>query len=117
MVQRRALQPASPSVVAQYGKDREGTVDAKVREIVGDLEQVKRELQAFSETAELLSQPEIFEQYKGEWVALYDSRVCAHAATLDDILRLVDEQGLPRRNTLVDFIDDGTVNLILHVER
>ena len=85
-----------------------------IQEMIGSHEQVAEELRAFSETAKLLSQPELYERYKGEWVALYDRRVRAHGASLDNIFQQIDEQGLPRRNTLIRFIDDGTKTLVLY---
>ena len=93
----------------------EERMDAKtLPALAGDEKQIVEELRAFNETAKLLSQPEVWEQYKGEWVALYDRRVRAHSKTFDHVLQEVDKQGLPRRNVLIRFIDDGTVNLILN---
>ncbi len=89
-------------------------IDEEHLKIIGDPKQAVKELAEFSETAKLLSRADICNQYRGQWVALYESSVRAHAETLEDILRQVDEQGLPRGQTLVHFIDDGTRTLILN---
>lgn len=92
-------------------------IDAELQEIIGDPKEALEESRQFSETAQLLSQSEIYERYKGEWVALYDRDVRAHSKTLKGILKQVDVQGLPRGQTLIHFIDDGTRTLILHASR
>ena len=82
-----------------------------------DAQRIITELDKFRETAQILSSRELSDRYKGGWVALYSSAVCAHGKTLEAVLDQVDAQGLPREHTLIHFIEDESRTMILHAHR
>ena len=84
--------------------------------LIGDPKQAAQEMRAFHKTSMLLSsrrRPRIIDRYPGEWVALYDNRVCAHAETREAVLAEIDAMGIPRAQTLVRFINDKPRTMIL----
>jgi len=83
--------------------------------ILGDPRAVDRELRAFKRTARVLSSktPRLIDEYPKQWVALYNAKVQAHAATLQSLLAQVEERGLPRGHVIVRYIDRTQRTMIL----
>ena len=65
------------------------------------------EMKAYARTSEFLHSKfgELLSRHPGKWVAAFDERVCAHADTLDRLLEILDEYGIPRQLAVVRFLD------------
>ncbi len=83
----------------------EGRLDATTRH---EAERFQRDI-AFL----LNSKPELVAKYADEWVAVRDQEVVAHAKELPSLLADLDELGIPRAHTLIDFLTTKDEVLIL----
>ena len=89
-------------------------MEAVVRKL-GNLADLARDLQRFRNSARLLSsrQARLIEKYPKQWVAVYRGRVRAHARTLQNLMREIDEKGLPREDVITRFVDKNQRTFIL----
>ena len=83
--------------------------------IIGDPKQIDEELSQFRETTKMLSSqsPRMIEEYPHQWVALYGDEVKANGSTLRVVLNAIDEQGLPKGQVIVRFIEKNHRTMIL----
>ena len=93
-------------------------MDDDVRTILEQLgipAEVVRELKAFSRSARSLSNqyPQLVDRYPNQWVAVLDGKVRAHGRTFHEVMKKVDQEGLPREHAVVRFIDKGERVMIL----
>ena len=86
-----------------------------IHELIGDPRKVAEDLQAFRETAKLLSSrhTRMVERYPDQWIALHSGEVKAHGDSIEAVLREIDELGLSRDQTIVRFIDREPRTMIL----
>ena len=86
-----------------------------IREQFGDPTEVIRELREFSRSARGLDKqlPDLLDRYPEQWVAVLDGEVRAHGYTFDEVMQKIDQEGLPRRRTLVRFIEKDHRTMIL----
>lgn len=89
--------------------------EQKARELFGDPQQVGSRLRAFRESARVYSSshPRLVDEYRHQWVAVYDGRVQTHAGSIGDLLEQIETAELPRRDVLVRFIEEDQRALIL----
>lgn len=79
------------------------------RQVVEGMEKLQRSADAYD--ANLL---EYRERYPRQWVVLHDGELVAHADTIDEVLAMVDEAGIPRRpGTILRFIETEDITYIL----
>ncbi len=74
-------------------------------ELIGDPEQLARELEAFSRAARRFHtrQDWFRERYAGQWVAVYEEKLLA-AETSDGLFAEMDRNGIPRDAAYVRFV-------------
>jgi hypothetical protein len=86
-----------------------------ILEIIGNPNDVDRELRDFRKSAMVLSskQHHLIQEYPEEWVAIYEGKVKAHGKSHELVLKKVDGQGIPRRQILVRFISKKPRAMIL----
>lgn len=84
-------------------------------DVLGQPEDVMRELERFSDDARVLStrQSALIERYARRWIAILDGAVVASADSLQGVLAAADGRGLPRRRLVVRFIDRAQRTMIL----
>ena len=89
--------------------------EQSILEQLGDPADVARELKAFCQSARSLDRqlPDLVDRYPNQWVAVLDGKVRAHGRTLQDVIKKIDQKGLPREQTIVRFIDKGERVMIL----
>jgi hypothetical protein len=82
---------------------------------IGDPADVARELKAFSRSARSLDKhfPDLVDRYPEQWVAVFSGKVRAHGPTFSEVMKKIDQEGLPRDRTIVRFIDKGERAMIL----
>ena len=87
-------------------------------ELVDDLHRFFDEMEAFRETADLLSssQERMIDQYPGQWVAVHSGQVKAHGDSIESVLNEVDSKGLSREQAIVRFIDKEPRVMILRCD-
>lgn len=92
-----------------------GLSEEEVLEIIGDPREIARASELFRKSIDaLLSQEsKLMKRYPQEWVAFYDGRLRAHDKSLDAVLEMLDAKGLPRGETLVEFLETEPRNLIV----
>jgi hypothetical protein len=88
--------------------------ETELRRLIGDPKVVDAELAQFRRSAEKFeSDLRLVEEYAGQWVAVYEANVVAHSRTLSDLMRQIDEKGLPRGQTFVGYVERTPRKLIL----
>ena len=87
----------------------------KLLEMVGNPEDVYRDLQSFRRSTQLLSSEHLrfIDQYQKKWVAIYDGQVVASADTLPELLASTDARQLPRQSIVARYIDRDQRTMIL----
>lgn len=83
--------------------------------MLGDPKRVDEELRRFQKATQVLSAgyPRLIDEYPSQWVAVYDGKVRAHAATFQLLMTLVDEKKLPRSHTIVRYVGETQRTLIV----
>lgn len=91
------------------------TIERDVREALGDLRQASEDLRAYGESVEgfLEQYDRLLESHSGQWVAFYEGAVRVSGQSIEDVLRELDEAGLPRRRIHVRYMDPEPVSMIL----
>ena len=89
--------------------------EQEVIDLIGDPQEVDKSLTAFRKSARKLSsrQSKMMERYPQEWVAIHAGRVKARGASMDSVLKEIDEKGLARSETILRFIEIEPRTLIL----
>ena len=82
---------------------------------LGNAHQVYVGLKDFSRRVELMDtkRAELIKLHPDKWVAMHDVDLVAVADTLDEVLLLLDQQGIPRRETIVEYMDTERRNMVL----
>ena len=72
-------------------------------------------LRKFSEETKALADlwDELIKTYPDQWIAFHDKHVASHADTLDEIVSLIDKEGLPRNNVIFRYVESEPTTLIL----
>ncbi len=83
-------------------------------EIIGDTQQIARELAAFKVSAQVFSsgRPRLIDEHPEEWVAVSNSDVIA-AASLEDLFSKLEQDGIPREHAVIRYIDRNQRAFIL----
>jgi hypothetical protein len=86
-----------------------------IREQIGDPADIVRELQEFDRSARSLDKqlPDLVDRYPDQWVAVLDGKVRAHGRNFDEVMQKIDQEGLPRKRTLVRFLEKDPRAMIL----
>ena len=87
----------------------------EILELIGDPRQFVHAHDAYGRSAAYLSEHwgELLASYPGEYVAVHEGAVVAHAPSLHELMRSLDSQSIPRGRTAVRFIDDSDTVLLL----
>jgi hypothetical protein len=83
--------------------------------MLGNPAELAKELRSFRKAARVLSSdhPRLIIKYPKQWVAIYRGSVTAHSATLDSVLKKLQEKGIPKEQTIVRYIDRNRRTMIL----
>lgn len=89
--------------------------ETTLAEIIGDPKVVDAELQKFRKDSRILSSRRVnlIAKYPKRWVAIYDGKVQADAMSLKQLLMTMDEQGLPRQEAVIRYVDRNLRRMIL----
>ena len=84
-------------------------------EEMGGADRVHDEIVAYSRRVQRLDArwKQLLEEYPDKWVAVANDEIVAVGNTLDEVLRATDEQGVPRADVVVEFLDTNPISLIL----
>ena len=86
---------------------------SEVWEMLGDPNEVARDLQQFRRSVEVSSSSPVMDQYSMQWIAVYDGEVRASSKDFDELLSIIDQSEFPRENTLFRFMDPNPRIFIL----
>lgn len=106
----------SVSRISQEDKLEENAMSQPtLSEIIGDPKRLDADLQKFQKDTKLLStkQENFLKQYSDRWIALYDGKVRADAASMNLILTKLDELNLPREQVVIRFMNQKSHRMIL----
>ncbi|HEY3778172.1 MAG TPA: DUF5678 domain-containing protein [Rhizomicrobium sp.] len=88
--------------------------------VVGDFfesnaEEIASALSVFRESARVFSsnRSRLIDQYENKWAAAHDGRIVAVADTVDSLLAILAENGVPANESMVRHIDREPKTLIL----
>ena len=86
-----------------------------ILEQIGDPADIARELKEFSRSTRSLDKqlPDLVDRYPDQWVAVLDGKVRAHGRTFEEVMQKIDQEGLPRKRTLVRFLERDPRAMIL----
>lgn len=81
--------------------------EKEVREMLGDLHQLDKEMRAFNKSARKLLSTwgKIMEEYPQEWIGFHSGRVRAHGPSIDFVLKELDAKGFSREQAIVRFVE------------
>ena len=82
---------------------------------LGGASQIHEGLQAYSQRVEHMEtlRPELLERHPNKWVAMADGEVVVVADSMTDLLKVVDDRGIPRTGLVVEYLDTEPRNMIL----
>jgi len=82
---------------------------------VGSPEEIYQELAKFRRDVTLLAQqrPNLVKKHPNKWIAFYDGKVVFIADTLEELLQIVDKEGLPRDRVVTQFLSTEKKIMIL----
>ena len=88
---------------------------AEVAEEIGPLDELRRELEEFSRSAQVFSEDatRLIDKYPEQWVAVINGDVATVADTFEDVMAHLDDQGLPRAQAMVRFVSSSPRTMIL----
>jgi hypothetical protein len=86
-----------------------------IEELLGDPNDNARDIEAFDKEARAMAShwDELVKKYPDRFIAFYQGRVRASSADLMRLLTRMDKLGIPRRGTVVRFINAHPGNMIL----
>lgn len=86
-----------------------------LRELIGDPAAAKREMQQFRASARAFTSehPELIKAYPKQWVAVHLDAVAAASETLEGLIEKVEQQGLPKGEVAIRFIEKNHQTMIL----
>ena len=87
----------------------------EIVDLIGDPNEVDKELQSFRKTAMRLSSryPRMIELYPQQWIALHSGKVRAQGDSLESVLDKIDSMGLSREQTIIRFIESEPRTMLL----
>ncbi|RQW81887.1 MAG: hypothetical protein EHM79_19265 [Geobacter sp.] len=63
----------------------------------------------------LMEQDDILKKYSGEWILLFDDKIVDHSASLEDMLKIVDEKypsdKFPENSIKISKVLSGNIHL------
>ena len=94
------------------------TISAMGRKLIRDVgppEDICQSLKTFRRDVNLLAnqRQELTQKYPNKWVAFYNGKVELTADTLDDLLIMVDRDGIPRDKTITQYLGTKKITMVL----
>ena len=91
------------------------TTEQTIEGLLGDPNQNACDIQAADAEfrAMAASWGELVKKYPDRFIAFYQGKVCASSADLIQLLARIDKLGIPRRHTVVHFVNAHPGNMIL----
>ena len=82
---------------------------------MGGAREIHIGLQEFSNRVKVLEdrRAELTRKYPNKWIAMYNGDVVVVADCLEDVLNEMDNQAIPRRETVIEFMDTERRNMVL----
>ncbi len=80
------------------------TSTQRIMEALGDPVRARGRLHDYREAADAFASVDLAERYSEQWVAAHGDRVVAHSSELTDLLRLLMERGIPRREAHIRYV-------------
>lgn len=78
---------------------------SEVLGMLGDPNEVARDLRQFRRSVEVSSSSQVMDQYSMHWIAVYDGEIRASSKDFDELLSEIDQSEFPREFTLFRFMD------------
>ena len=83
---------------------------AQLRQVIesaGGAEQFLAEMRQFEADGDLLSEryADFLREFPGQWIAIYEGRVRASSEHLEDLLKRLAGDGVPRGKAVVEYMD------------
>jgi len=87
----------------------------EILKIIGDPKKVAQEMNAFKESAKILSNKDesLIKKYPNKWIAIVDGKVIESATTEEKLLAQLEKKGQKSINLIVRFISKTPRKLIL----
>ena len=87
----------------------------KVVKQMGGAREVHLGLRDFANRVKVLEdkRPELTAQYPNKWIAMYNGNIVVVADSLEDVLKDMDEQAIPRKDAVIEFLDTERRNMVL----
>lgn len=87
----------------------------KVVKDMGGAREIHLGLRDFSNRVKVLEakRAELVAAYPNKWIAMHNGDVKVVADSLDDVLREMDAQGIPRKGAVVEFMDTERRSMLL----
>ena len=87
----------------------------EIHDRISDPKKVAEDLESFRRTTERFSADysDMLERYPNQWIALYSEKVRAQGNSLEAVLTQIDEIGLPRGQTLIEYMDPDPQLMLL----
>ena len=75
-------------------------------EMEGGMDMLQERMRAAAKTLSQLTKdkPRLLERYNNQWVGYYDCRFQAHGDRMEDVLKKMDEKGIPRGGSVIEYI-------------
>ena len=82
---------------------------------VGSPEEIHQSLRTFRRDVDLLANQrrDLTRKYPNRWVAFYNGKVELMADTLDDLLIMVDKEGIPRDKAITQYLGTKKITMVL----
>ncbi len=86
-----------------------------IDQLISDPRQIDADLQKFRQDTQLLSESKanLLKRYPKRWVAIFDGKVQADAATESLVLEAITKLQIPRDRVVIRFIDKDVRRMIL----
>lgn len=90
------------------------TANTRKREAIesaGGMAEFKRKSERYSENLQFLESciHELIKTHDEKWIAIYNSSLVASSKTLPSLVRLLDEQGIPEEDALIQFLSSENI--------
>jgi hypothetical protein len=87
----------------------------EILELIGDPQEFLRDSELYDRSVEYVSQhwDELYAKYQGQFIAVRDGQLITHGSEQGDVLQYLDDHGIPRRMTLVEYLTPDDVVIML----
>lgn len=89
--------------------------EASLQRLLGSSQEIHEAISSFEASALAYSEKfdDLIASYEGKWLALHDREVQAVADTLDALLSMLDERGIPREHCYIRRVERDQQAIIL----